>query len=302
METRTFGKTALKVSCLGFGGMELRWLDEPHADSLLNRVLDLGITYIDTSPEYPLSEYYIGQFISKRRDEYVLATKCGDNMTGSGPLYHYTREILLQNLERSLRLMKTDYIDVWQLHAAIPELLPGGSAGEAMETMREAKKAGKVQHLGVTVRNGKGDDFEHPANYGYRSIQEFAGWTDMEVIQLVYGGMTRLSEAAIQKAYDDFGTAIVARGALKGYDNTYPERYEKSGIRSLCADGEGKHGFLLRYALSHPGLSNVLVGTKSIAHLQDNVAAAQKGILPEDIYTEAKRRLNYVGIVTGDPF
>lgn len=300
MEIRTLGKTGLKVSALSFGGMELRLLDEANARRLLNEVLDQGITLVDTSPEYPMSEYFIGKSISHRRKEFVLATKCGDNMTGNGPLYTFDRKTIMSNLEESLRLMKTDHIDVWQLHGVIPDFLPGGSSGEAMEALRQAKKDGKVLHTGLTIRNGQPSEYGYPATFGYKSILEFASWQDIEVIQLVYGGLTRMSEKVIQKAYDNNRTGIVARGILKKYDDRYDARVEASKIAELFEEGESLNDFLVRFGLAHPAISSLVVGTKNSGHLSENIAAANRGPLSADTYAEAKRRLNRAGIVAGD--
>ena len=153
MEKRILGKTGLSVSCLAYGGMELGPISEATATKLLNTALDLGINYFDTSPEYAKSEYFIGKAISHRRDEFILATKCCDNMRGNGPAYTFDRQTVLENIDESLRLLKTDHIDILQIHGAIPSLVPDGEYGEVMETMRELKKAGKVLHLGLTIRN-----------------------------------------------------------------------------------------------------------------------------------------------------
>ena len=122
MEKRKLGKTGYEISCLCFGGMEMRSLNEESADKILNTALDLGINYIDTSPEYPMSEYYIGKAISHRRNEFVLATKNCDNLTGIGAAFVFDRKTMMGNLEESLRLMKTDHIDVWQIHGATPSV------------------------------------------------------------------------------------------------------------------------------------------------------------------------------------
>jgi len=279
--------------------MELRLLDERSASTLLNSVLDEGINYVDTSPEYPMSEYFIGRAIAHRRDEYVLATKCGDNMTGIGALYLFDRKTITSNLEESLRLLKTDHIDIWQLHGVVPEFLPGGQADEAMEAMRQAKAAGKVLHLGLTVRNGQPHEYGYPATFGYNSIPRFAAWEDIEVIQLVYGALTRLSENAIQAAFDTYRTGIVARGIIKKYDDRYDARFEASKIEELFDAGDTRNDFLLRFALTHPAISAAVVGTKNINHLREDVKAANKGPLKSDVYAEAKRRLSYAGIVAG---
>jgi aryl-alcohol dehydrogenase-like predicted oxidoreductase len=299
MEKRVLGKTDLEISTFGYGGMELQYLDEKCAYAILNQALDSGINYVDTSPEYPMSEYYIGKSIAHRRNEFVLATKTGDNMSGEGPSYIFDAKTITANVEESLRLMKTDHLDLLQLHGVIPDYLPGGEGGEAMETMRKMKKEGKALHLGLTICNKNSALYGYPANYGYNSILRFAKWADIESVQLVYGCMTRLSENVIQKAHDDYHTGVVARGALKSYSPIYAERYEVARLGELCEKDETKTGFFIRFVLSHPALASAVIGTRSISHLAENIKAAEKGPLPADVYAEAKRRLNFVGVIPG---
>lgn len=299
MEKRKFGKTGCEITALGFGGMELLYLDEKSAVRLLNEVLDQGITYVDTSPEYAKSEYYIGKAIAGRREEYVLATKCGDNMTGRGPLYSFDRETIMSNIDESLRLLKTDHVDILQLHGVIPADFPEGKWEETMEVLDEIRRSGKALHLGLTVCNKGPGMYGFPAGYGYHSILPFASDPRIEVIQLVYGGLTRLSENVIQEAYDRYGTGIVARGILKQYDNSYPAKLAAARLTELCEEGESENDFLVRYSLSHPGLACVLAGTKNIDHLRRNVRMAEKGKLPEEVYQEAKRRLTFAGAIAG---
>jgi aryl-alcohol dehydrogenase-like predicted oxidoreductase len=299
MENRLLGKTGMNVSPLGYGGMELRLLDESSASKILNTALDEGINYIDTSPEYPMSEYYIGKAIARRRSEYILATKSGDNMSGVGPIYSFDQKTILSNLEQSLRLLKTDYVDVLQLHGVRPEDLPGGEYGEAMETLRDIKKAGKALHIGVTVCNKSPEYYGFPATYGYYSLPVFAKWTDLEIVQLVYGGLTRISENVIQQAYDNYGTGIVARGIMKDYRGMADQYWDASNLDELFEKDEGRSDFLIRFALSHQAIAVSLIGTKNIKHLKSNCATASKGALEPTVYEEAKRRLNRVGIIPG---
>lgn len=300
MEKRKLGKTGYEISCLCFGAMEMRYLNEKSAEKILNTAIDLGINYVDTSPEYPMSEYYIGKAISHRRSEFILATKNCDNMTGVGAAFIFDRETMMSNLEESLRLMKTDYIDVWQIHGATPYILSEGEYGEVMETMREAKKSGKVLHTGMTIRQGQPFEFAYPAGNAYNSSVMFSGWKDIEVIQLVYGALTRLAENSIQKAYDTNGTGMIARGILKKYDDRYDARFEASKLYELFEEGETKDQFLMRYALTHPALASIVVGTKNIYHLVENVKTASKGKLSPEIYSEAKKRLNFACCVAGE--
>lgn len=303
MERRGLGNTGLSVTALGYGAMELTHLEERVAARMLNAVLDGGINFIDTSPDYGPSEAYIGEAISHRRDEFYLATKCGCNVDQHGgsmdPSHIWSREKLLDNIENSLRLLKTDHIDVWQLHGTMPEWLSGGSDDEAIKTMQELKQQGKVRAIGISFRNGGPGDELYPAGYGFKCIQEFMHWNVFDVIQIVYGGLTRKSEIAIAKAADK-GIGMVIRGVVKRYHDDYDALFAKAKLDELCQDAESRNAFLIRFAMSHPGLSTMIIGTKNPDHLAENIEAATRGKLPADVYAEAKRRLDAVGIVADE--
>ena len=120
LPTRTLGRTGLAVTALGYGAMELRGgrrgpeVAPEAAEQILNAVLDGGINFIDTSPDYGESEELIGRYISHRRSEYFLATKCGclvDVEPAAGrPRHVYTRENIVAAVEQSLRRMRTDHL------------------------------------------------------------------------------------------------------------------------------------------------------------------------------------------------
>src|SRR6266566_9037203 len=127
---RELGRTRLQVTTLGYGAMELRGapsardITEAQAETILNKVLDAGINYIDTSIDYGLSEERIGRYISHRRAEYYLASKCGC-LVGAPPAprsqrgpHVFTRDNVVAGVEQSLVRMKTDYLDVVQFHAS----------------------------------------------------------------------------------------------------------------------------------------------------------------------------------------
>src|SRR5258706_1542345 len=129
LEKRTLGRTGLEVTALGYGAMEIRgsriWggrpVTEMQAEKILNAVLDSGINFIDTANDYGRSEEFIGRYISHRRQEITLATKCGctvvrkDENTDEKP-HVWTEENLFRGLHESLEGMKTDYVDIMQLH------------------------------------------------------------------------------------------------------------------------------------------------------------------------------------------
>ena len=124
MEQRQFGKTDMRVSVLGFGGAEIGFegASQETVTQLLNSALDAGLNVIDTAECYPGSEELIGQAVASRRDDFYLFTKCGHPET-------YTKEdwrpeSLLQSIERSLRRLRTDRLDLVQLHSCSEAELP----------------------------------------------------------------------------------------------------------------------------------------------------------------------------------
>ncbi len=135
--TAVLGRTGLKVTRLSFGAMELR--DAPRGrpvtdeqvKAVLNTVLDSGINFIDTSNDYGRSEEFIGKHVSHRRSEYFLATKCGCRPGGQPHLW--TRENLFRGLTESLQRLKTDYVDIMQLHNPTVEECQQGDLVEALK-------------------------------------------------------------------------------------------------------------------------------------------------------------------------
>ena len=302
MEKRKLGRTGPAVTVLGFGAMELRHLNTQDAARVLTALLDGGVNYIDTSPDYGPSEEHIGKAIAHRRNEFCLATKCGCNIDSTGqamdPRHVWSRQQLSKNLDNSLRLLKTDHFDTWQLHGVKPEELSGGKGGEVIETMIELKRQGKIRAIGVSFMNGKQGEELYPAGYGFKYLREFAAWGVFDLMQVVYGGMARQNEARISEAAEK-GIGIVVRGVVKKYHDNYAELFAKAKLNELCADNESMDGFLVRFALSHPGISTMIIGTKNLDHVAANIAAAEKGKLPAATYAEAKRRLDAIGIAPG---
>ncbi len=144
MEYRTLGKTGLRVSRLGLGGIPIQRIDAQGTRELLRIMMAEGINYIDTARGYTVSEEYLGYALEGIRDHFVLATK------GRG----VTKEEMASDIDRSLHNLRTSYIDLYQFHnpsnAALDKITaPGG----ALEAMFEAKQAGKIGHIGATTHS-----------------------------------------------------------------------------------------------------------------------------------------------------
>src|SRR6266571_9467887 len=148
MEKRRLGKTNMNVSVLGFGGSEIGYehTSQDAVDRLLNVALDAGLNIIDTAECYPDSEKGIGRAVSKRRTEFFLFTKCG-HPHGMESAANWSRDSILQNIERSLHRLQTDHVDLVQLHSCSEAEL---RKGEAIEALRTARERGHTRYIGFS--------------------------------------------------------------------------------------------------------------------------------------------------------
>lgn len=150
MEMKTLGKTGLEVSRLGAGLAEMGSLtDVSVVRRLLNLALDAGINFLDTAACYGDSEVLIGKTVADRRDEYILATKAG-HVTEGYEGEAWTAETIRDSIERSLKRMRTDYVDLVQLHSCGVDIL---ERGEVIQALLDAKQAGKVRFIGYSGDN-----------------------------------------------------------------------------------------------------------------------------------------------------
>lgn len=297
------GRTGLEVTKLGYGAMELRGtehfprLSAAEASAVLNGVLDNGINYIDTSPDYGYSEALIGRHISHRRGEFYLASKCGcpveapDVPFENRKPHSFTRVNIRAGVEQSLERMKTDYLDVVQFH-----LSPSRAVLEENDSIAELQalqEEGKVRFIGMS---GTAPELEEHIEMGV-----------FDVFQIPYSVVEREHEALIRKAAQA-GAGVVIRGGVargvvvkdESVIDEYPE-FLRAGFRArrrlwqeartddLLADMSAME-FMLRFTISNPHMSTTIVGTASPAHLKANVEAAARGPLPKDIYEKAQRR------------
>jgi aryl-alcohol dehydrogenase-like predicted oxidoreductase len=295
---RALGRTGLEVTTLGYGAMELRGapggpqIADDAADRILNAVLDAGINFIDTSIDYGRSEELIGHFIPHRRSEYFLASKCGCVPGAAmGTEHIHTAANIRAGVENSLRRMKTDYLDAVQFHRSLTRR--EFEAHGALETALALKREGKVRFIGVSGT--------------LPQLDEQIAMGVFDVFQIPYSALQRDHEDVIARA-SAAGAGIIVRGGVargaptdwerRGYymvaATTLRNRWDKARLDDLL-DGMTRMEFMLRYTLANPDLDTTIVGTRDPAHLRDNIDAALKGPLPDDVMGEAKRRLAAAG-------
>ena len=300
--TRTLGRTGADVTILSYGAMELRGqprgpeIADEDAGRLLNRVLDGGINLIDTSPDYGRSEELIGTYLSGRRDEFFLASKCGCPLNppadATPPYAHdYTPANVRADVEQSLRRLRTDRLDLVQVHMSPSRATL--AENHTVETLQELQAEGKIRFIGMSGI--------------LPNLPDHLAMGVFDVFQIPYSAVQRDHEELITEAADAGAGTFIRGGAARGAaseDKNWQvgplsqqaglgqRNWETSGIASLVREaGLTSMEFVLRFTLSHPGLSTTIVGTANPAHLAGNIAVAEQGPLPADLYDQAKKLL-----------
>lgn len=274
MERVPLGKTGLEVSRLGVGlaeiGYELSMDEVEQAGSVLNAALDAGINFLDTAACYSISEELIGRTVSHRRDEFVLASKAG-HVTGEYEGEAWSYDTVADSVDRSLERLKTDHLDLVQLHSCGIDVL---ERGDCIRALQDAKAAGKIRHVSYSgdneaahwaVDSGLFDTLQTSYN-----LTEQGGRTS---------GLLEKAEArgigVIVKRPIGGGTwARARRGEQtpRGYDNEYLRR-----AKEMAQDGplpeEPDDSILLAlgFTLQQPEVDVAIVGTKNPAHMASNI-------------------------------
>ena len=144
MEYTTLGKTGLKISQLGFGGIPIQKIDAAGTKVLMTRLRDAGVNYIDTARAYTVSESFLGEALAGIRDDFILATK---SMARD-------KEAMARDIDISLGNLRTDHIELYQVHnPSVADLEKVCAPGGALEALEEAREAGKISHMGVTCHS-----------------------------------------------------------------------------------------------------------------------------------------------------
>lgn len=284
MIKKQLGRTGLEVAQLGYGSMGLRgpktWgvrvVSEQAADEFLNRVLDAGINFIDTSPDYGISEQRIGQYISSRRGEFYLATKCGCVYTQHEDRLEidhvWKKDVIQRNIETSLQRLCTDYVDILQFHGGDAETLRREGLIELMINLREQ---GLVRFIGASS-----------------SLPNLPGVIDLKVFdtfQIPYSCLAPDHHDWITQAAETGAGIIIRGGIAHGGPDAEIQRpalndvWTRAKLDEVLPAGMTRAELILRYTLSHRHCHTTIVGTCNAEHLAENIAAATKGPLPAEL-------------------
>ncbi|MCC7388880.1 MAG: aldo/keto reductase [Phycisphaerales bacterium] len=280
LEKQRLGKTGLEVTVLGFGGAEVGYgrTEQAIVDELLNSALDQGLDAIDTAECYAISEDLIGNAVSHRRDDYFLFTKVGhwapEGVDG------WSAEGVAASIDRSLRRLKTDHVDLVHLHSCALDVLEKGEVTEALE---KAKEAGKTRFIGYSgdslaarfaVETGRFD-----------TLMTSISICDQEAIDLTLP-LCREKDMGV----------IVKRGianAVWRYDSEPEQGYHQEYYRRLKeldydftkgaaredTGPDGAAGIAMRFVLGLPGVHTTVVGTTNPKRFAQNAELTKAGPL-----------------------
>ena len=276
----------MDVTVLGFGGAGIAGESIENIGNLLNSALDAGINIIDTAECYEGGEKSIGNAISKRRDEFLLFTKCG-HPRGIGSA-DWSASSILQSIERSLRRLQTDRIDLIQLHGCSEAVL---KKGEAISALEKARERGWVRYLGYS-----GDG--HPARFAvecdaFDALQTSINIADQEAVSQI-APLTRARNIGLiaKRPLANFAWKT-GHKPINSYHHQYYERLGKLNFDFLRND-EGSIAIALRFVLSVPGVHTAIVGTTKPERCQENARLLESRPLPQNEYNAIRERWDVI--------
>ncbi len=269
LERRAFGDTGLEVSVVGLGAGQIGESDvtEAEAAEVLNGALDLGVTLIDTAASYGLSEERIGRHLGRRRDEFVLSTKGGPKINGQRD---WSPGSVLEGIEQSLRLTRSERIDIFYLHSCPLDVL---RRGDLQDTLDQAVDAGKI---GVAGYSGDNEPLAFAVDSGrFGAIETSVNIADQWNLRNVLGRRPELGVIAKRPIAN--APWRFAERPTGNYAELYWER-----LRALELDpGDLEWAeFALRFTVYASGVHTAIAGTAKLDHLRRNLMAASRGPLP----------------------
>ncbi len=282
MEKRTLGKTGMEVTMLGFGAAEIGYRGVPSdtVGRLINGALDAGLNIIDTAECYPDSEEKIGQSAAGRRNEYFLFTKCGHESDGD----HWNPKRMADQIDRGLKRLATDRVDLLQLHSCTEAQL---RQGDVIDVIRRARDAGKTRFIGYS---GDGAAAMHAVESGaFDTLQISVSIADQESI----GGAVPAAKAK--------GMGVIAKRPIANaiwketskpdaYYQAYWDRLHALDYDFLKGDLPHAISIALRFTLSVDGVHTAIVGTTQPGRWRENAELLRDGALEPSEFQAIRSR------------
>lgn len=257
MEYRILGKTGLKISRLGFGGIPIQKIDAEGTKKLTAELIKKGINFIDTARGYTVSEEYLGFALEGVRDRFILATKSMAR----------TKEAMARDIDISLKNLRTDYIDLYQIHnPSAKDLEQVLASGGALEALLEAKACGKIGHIGITLH----------------SVELFRRAIDLPFVETI---MFPYNIVETQ------GEDLIKRCAEKNIGFICMKPLAGGAIDDAVT--------AMRFVVSNPDVTVVIPGMADLAEITQNVAATSE---TSPLTTEEQEKIAAIKALLGTNF
>ncbi len=295
IEYRVLGKTGLRASTLGFGGSEVGYqaVAQKTVDKILNAAIDAGINVIDTAECYADGEALIGNAIAKRRAEVVLMTKCGHAPLGSVleratgfAKPDWDPAMLARSIERSLKKLRTDHVDVMQFHSPSLATLKDG---RVIEVLHKARERGQARFVGCSADS---DEAAYAVESGaFDTLQISVSIADQEAIERVLPKAAARGMGVIVKR--PIANAAWRHGKQPPgdwYTRPYWDRLQALNYDFVRGGIEEVAGVALRFTLGTVGVTTAIVGTTRPERVAQNIAHAGAGPLPPAEYEAIRSR------------
>ncbi len=283
MEKRILGKTGMEVSVLGFGGAEIGFQNATSATvgKLLSSALDAGLNVIDTAHAYAESEALIGQTVAHRRKDFYLFTKCGQGSSFSLPDWH--PDVITKSIEQSLSRLRTDVLDLVQLHSCGRDVL---EKGDAIAALQAARDAGKCRFIGYS---GENEAAEYAVTCdGFDTLQTSVNVADQQCLDRTLPGARAANLGVIAKRPVANVAWTYKDEPVGQYAHEYWQRLQQ--LQYPLLNGSEPVGVALRFALSVPGVHTAIVGTQNPARWGQNAALLTAGMLPQSEFDAIRAR------------
>ena len=304
MDRTILGKTDLSVSRLGFGAAPIGFLETPQGqvDKLVAMLLDAGVNLFDTAAMYQDAEDKLGRALDGKREHAVLISKCGtkdDDLPGE----EWSAELITASIDRSLKRLKTDHLDIVLLHSCGLDVL---KQGEAVDALLKARNAGKATYIGYS---GDNEDAAAAAAMDWVDVIETSvNVCDQHNIDAVLPTARKKHVGVIAKrpiANAAWNPLNKQRGLYKQYARTYHERLKAMNI---TPHELGYHGhtevewpeIALKFTLAIKGVDCAIVGTTSTVNAQANIDAVNKNPLREQVVQKLRQAFKDAESASGE--
>ena len=250
---RLLGKTNMKVNRVGFGGIPIQRITQEETNKVINELIDKNVNFIDTARAYTISEEYIGNAIEGKREKFFIATK---SMARD-------YESMKQDIEISLKNLKTDYIDLYQIHNLKPEEYKTiFDENKANKALLEAKEEGKIKYIGIT-------------SHSLETIEKSIGDEKFSTIQFPYNIIEDQADEVFKKANKkDIGIIV---------------------MKPLAGGAIDDAKLAIKYILSKDYIDVVIPGMESIEQVRENVSVLQDTNITKDDELKIQEIRNIMG-------